>query len=647
METPDKFEEGYDIKSVIGALFVGFIMMPGAIYLGLVVGQSMGPAAEWTTIILFTEVARRSFVSLKRQEIYILFYIAASLASMQGGVALAGGAFAGKIWDQYFVRSPAAEGTGIAAQVPYWVVPPSTSPAIMHRTFLHPDWIAPSLLLLLGTVLGRLNQFGLGYILFRITSDYEKLPFPFAAIQAQGSTALAEASSKEETWRWRTFSIGAMVGLVFGAFYVGIPTITGAIMTTPLQLLPIPFVDLTRTTASVLPAVPTGFVTDLGSIGAGFVVPFWAVVGSFISAIATFVLNPYLYRTGVLRSWKPEMDTIATSFNNYIDFYFAVGIGISLAVFVIGMASITTQLYRDAGSRRRDEKVERSWQPPAGRGDFPMWIAVAMFLLSTIGYVVLCAKLVPNFPILFVVLFGFILTPINSYINARMIGLTGQWVGIPMVQEAAIIFSHYKGADIWYAPIPYSSQGGMAQSFRVLELTGTRITGLIKAELLVWPITIFCSLLFWQFIWKLAPIPSVYYPYAQKMWPLLSLQRVVWMTANQDPENSLFFKAWSTNRAIEGFGFGIVAYMALARLRLPTMLIYGVIRGISTMPHYVFPEMVGALISQFYFAPRFGARKWKQYATVLMAGYACGMGLVGMGTVAIAMVSKAVSQMPY
>ena len=546
METPDKFEEGYDIKSVIGALFVGFIMMPGAIYLGLVVGQSMGPAAEWTTIILFTEVARRSFVSLKRQEIYILFYIAASLASMQGGVALAGGAFAGKIWDQYFVRSPAAEGTGIAAQVPYWVVPPSTSPAIMHRTFLHPDWIAPSLLLLLGTVLGRLNQFGLGYILFRITSDYEKLPFPFAAIQAQGSTALAEASSKEETWRWRTFSIGAMVGLVFGAFYVGIPTITGAIMTTPLQLLPIPFVDLTRTTASVLPAVPTGFVTDLGSIGAGFVVPFWAVVGSFISAIATFVLNPYLYRTGVLRSWKPEMDTIATSFNNYIDFYFAVGIGISLAVFVIGMASITTQLYRDAGSRRRDEKVERSWQPPAGRGDFPMWIAVAMFLLSTIGYVVLCAKLVPNFPILFVVLFGFILTPINSYINARMIGLTGQWVGIPMVQEAAIIFSHYKGADIWYAPIPYSSQGGMAQSFRVLELTGTRITGLIKAELLVWPITIFCSLLFWQFIWKLAPIPSVYYPYAQKMWPLLSLQRVVWMTANQDPENSLFFKAWST-----------------------------------------------------------------------------------------------------
>jgi hypothetical protein len=648
MDTPTEFESGFDIKSVIGALFVGFVMMPGAIYLGLVVGQSMGPAAEWTTIILFTEVARRSFVTLKRQEIYILFYIASSLASMQGGVALAGGAFAGKIWDQYFVRSPAAEGTGIASQVPSWVVPGGQSPAIMHRTFFHPDWIVPSLLLLLGTVLGRMNQFGLGYILFRITSDYEKLPFPFAAITAQGSTALAEATTKEETWRWRTFSIGAMIGLVFGCFYVGIPTITGALMTTPLQLLPIPFVDLTRTTASVLPAVPTGFVTDLGAIGAGFVVPFWAVVGAFVSAIATFFLNPYLYRHGYLTSWKPEMDTIATSFNNYIDFYFALGVGISLAVFVIGMGSIMGQIYRDAKSSKAGEhKMQRSWKPPAGRGDFPMWVAVSLFLVSTIGYTILCWKLVPNFPILFVILFGFVLTPINSYINARMIGLTGQWVGIPMVQEAAIIFSGYKKADIWYAPIPYTSQGGMAQSFRVLELTGTSITGKIKAELLVWPITIFCSLIFWQFIWRLAPIPSVYYPYAQKMWPLQALQRVVWMTANQDPEHSLFFKAWSTNRALGGFGFGIISYVLLSWFKLPTMLIYGVIRGLSTMPHYVFPEFVGALISQFYFVPRFGARKWKQYATVLMAGYACGMGLVGMGTVAIAMVSKAVSQMPY
>jgi hypothetical protein len=647
MDVPDKFEEGFDIKAVVGAIFVGFVMMPGAIYLGLVAGQSLGPAAEWTTIILFTEVARRSFVTLKRQEIYILFYIASSLASSGGGLHLAGGAFAGKIWEQYFIQSPAAEGMGIASEVPKWVVPASNSEAILRRTFFHPDWMLPIAILMLGTVLSRMNWFGLGYALFRVTSDYERLPFPFAAITAQGATALAEATSKEETWRWRTFSIGAMIGLVFGALYIGVPTITGAIMTKPLQLLPIPWVDLTRSTASILPAVPTGFITDLGTVGAGFVVPFWAVVGGFISAIGTMLLNPYLYRTGVLTRWKPEMGTIETQFNNQVDFYFSVGIGVSFAVAAIGIASIIWQVIVDRRHRDRNEKVERSWAAPPNRGDIPMWIAIAMFVVSTIGYVILCWALVPKFPLIFVILFGFVLTPLNSYIDARMIGLTGQWVGIPMVKEAAVIFSKYKGVDIWFAPIPNFDHGGQAMKFRVLELTGTRISGLIKAELLIWPITIFCSLLFWQFIWRLAPIPSVYYPYAQKMWHMAALQRGLWMTSTLRPETSLFFKAWNPDRAVLGFIFGIISYMVLARLRLPIMLIYGIVRGLGTLPHAIFPEMIGALISQYYFVPRYGARRWKQYATVLLAGYACGMGLVGMGTVAIAMVSKSVSQMPY
>jgi hypothetical protein len=647
MDVPDKFEEGFDIKAVIGAIFVGFVMMPGAIYLGLVAGQSLGPAAEWTTIILFTEVARRSFITLKRQEIYILFYIASSLASSGGGLQLAGGAFAGKIWDQYFIQSPAAEGMGIASEVPHWVVPAANSEAILKRTFFHPDWMLPVAILMLGTLLSRMNWFGLGYALFRVTSDYEQLPFPFAAITAQGSTALAEATTKEESWRWRTFSIGAMIGLVFGALYIGVPTITGALMTKPLQLLPIPWIDLTRSTASILPAVPTGLMTDLGTVGAGFVVPFWAVVGGFISAIGTMILNPYLYRTGVLTRWKPEMGTIETQFNNQVDFYFSLGIGVSLAVAVIGIASIIWQVIVDRRHRSRNEKVERTWAAPPNRGDIPMWIAIGMFVVSTIGYVILCWALVPKFPLLFVILFGFVLTPLNSYIDARMIGLTGQWVGIPMVKEAAIIFSKYRGVDIWFAPIPNFDHGGQAMKFRVLELTGTRITGLIKAELLIWPITIFCSLLFWQFIWRLAPIPSVYYPYAQKMWHLAALQRGLWMTSTLRPENSLFFKAWNMDRALVGFAFGIISYVVLARLRLPIMLIYGIVRGLGTLPHAIFPEMVGALISEFYFVPRFGARRWKQYATVLMAGYACGMGLVGMGTVAIAMVSKSVSQMPY
>lgn len=77
-----KFEDGFTVKTVIGALFIAFIMLPGAMYLGLVAGGSMGLAAQWVTIVLFAEVARRSFIPLKRQEIYILFYVAGGLSSV-------------------------------------------------------------------------------------------------------------------------------------------------------------------------------------------------------------------------------------------------------------------------------------------------------------------------------------------------------------------------------------------------------------------------------------------------------------------------------------------------------------------------------------------------------------------------------------
>ncbi len=648
MDQPDEYVDGFGTKAILGSLFVGFIMMPGAIYLGLVAGETLGPAAEWTTIILFTELARRSFVTMSRAEVYILFYIAASLASMQGGLALAGGAFAGSMFNQYFVRSPAAKGMGIASRVPTWVVPPGDSPALAERTFFHPDWAIPIVLTVVGQLLGRLVWFGMGYTVFRITSDYENLPFPFAAITAQGATALAEATTKEETWRWRTFSIGAMIGLVFGAIYLGIPTVTGVIMTQPVQLIPIPWVDLTRTTESILPAVPMGFMTNLGSVIYGFVVPFWAAVGSFIAALAMAIVNPMLYRAGILHTWRPGMDTINTQFYNYIDFYFSIGVGVSVAVAVIGFYEIYRKWRYDQQARMRGEETRGGWQPPRGRGDFPLWVPIGLYCLGALGYVVLCAILVPKFPIVFILAFAFLISPLESYVNARLIGLVGQHFGVPMVREATIIFSGYKGVDIWFAPMPLFNMGSAAQGFRVLELTGNRIVSLIKAELIMLPISIFCSLLFWQFIWRLAPIPSAYYPYAQKMWPLSALQRGLWLTSTINPEQSVFYKAWRLSYATGGFVAALGTYAVLSAFRLPILLVYGLVRGIGgVLPHSIIPQMVGALVSQFYFVPMFGARRWKQYATVFSAGFSCGMGLVGMGTIALALIGKSVSQMPY
>jgi hypothetical protein len=641
MDVPKEFEEGFTLKTVIGALFVAFVFLPGSIYLWLVAGHTLGAAAQWVTVILFVEVARRSFMVLRRQEVYLLVVVASALIGTNP--------FQGFIWNVYLRTSHVTKGLGIADEIPTWVVPPADSPAIIHRTFFHPHWVVPILLMLFGSTVGQVKGFSFGYLLFRITSDYERLPFPLAPVGALSATALAEITTKEETWRWRIFSIGAMIGLAWGIFYVGIPTLTGALMTRPLQLIKIPFIELTHNTQNVLPATPTGIGTDLGSFLYGFVAPFWSVTGGFIAALLTLILNPILYYKGFLKQWRPGMDTIQTQTVNHYDFWLSASIGVSLAVATLGIASVISSALKVGRTTERRERG--SFTPPPGRGDFPIPVMLLAYIGAAIAYVILCHHLIPHFYVWFLLLFAFVYTPLTSYVDARMIGLTGQWITIPYVREATFILysklTGYKGIDIWFAPIPIADYGGAAQHWRIVELTGTKFTSLLKAVILVICIAIPSNLAVWQIIWRLAPIPSSVYPYAQKMWPLQAFYASLWWTATAKGKQALLQAVKFPVIAIF-FASSIAAYGILYAFQLPILLIYGFIRGMSGMlPHYIFVEFAGALVRRFYIEKRIDPETWRRYAAVLLGGYSCGMGLVGMFCAAVAIVSKAVSQLPY
>ena len=281
------FEVGFNSKTFWAALFVGFVMLPGAIYLGLVTGMSMAGGAEWVTLILFIEIAKRTFVHLRTQEIIILYWVAGGLVMMGGklgtGADLFGGPFGVLIWDQYLIQTPQAN--GLHQYIPDWVVPPRGSEALLERSFLHWAWFKPIAILLAAVVLQRVNALSLGYVLFRVTHDIEKLPFPMAAVQAGGATALAETSSKQEGWRWHVFSTGAFIGAVWGVLYVVVPTLSSVFLTETVSILPIPFIDFTIPMKSVLPAAVVGVATDIIHVLFGLVLPFWVVVGVFASSI--------------------------------------------------------------------------------------------------------------------------------------------------------------------------------------------------------------------------------------------------------------------------------------------------------------------------------------------------------------------------
>ena len=650
---PEEFEEGFSIRTILGALFVAFVMLPGAAYLGLVAGISgqLSSAAQWVTVILFVEVARRSFIVLKRQEIYLLVILATAI--------LGTNPYTGYIWNVFMRTSQVTQGLGVADKIPTWVVPPADSPAILHRTFFHPDWLIPIAVSLALLVLGRTVEFTAGYILFRITSDYERLPFPMAPVGAQAATVLAEISRKEETWRWRYFSTGAMIGLAFGFFYAGIPTITGAIMTRPLQLIPIPFIDLTLNTESVLPATPVAIFTDLGGFLWGFVVPFWVAIGGFIGSLLTAVLNPLLYRRGILRNFKPGYDAIKVEMVNTYDFWLSAGIGRGLGLAAVSLASVLVTTWRE--SQRRRELLRQGLGQPTERipltavlthrGDFPVPAVFGIYLLSVLSIIVLCRLLVPQLPIIFPIFFGLIYTPIISYVDARMRGLTGQWFGIPFVREGfTILYSKltgYRGLDIWFAPIPIADYGWGAQRFREVELTGTKFTGVLKTEIVIVVIGLLANLAVWQYLWRLAPIPSYVYPFAQRIWPLQAFTTaLLWTTTLGKRELQVL-----RPQVIGAFFGGVVgAYILFSLLpfNLPMLLFYGLVQGLGGWPLGGLLTFAGALVSRFYFEKNYDdPTTWRRYATVLLAGYNCGMGLVGMFCAALAMISKSVTQLPY
>jgi len=316
------------------------------------------------------------------------------------------------------------------------------------------------------------------------------------------------------------------------------------------------------------------------------------------------------------------MESMRTIWAASIDIWLSFGIGTAFAIAFIGFYKMWAS-WKAAKAEGQGMSIGFG-TPPAGRGDFNVWVCIALFLACTTAYVILCRILVPDFPILFIIIFGYLWTPFESYINARMVGLTAQSVAIPMLSQATFIFSGYKGVDIWFAPIPLSNYGATAARFREVELTGTKFTSIIKAEVLMFVVILATSFVFWTYVWKLNPIPSSYYPYTQKFWDYTSMSSWLWMTSTTEGGNrEIFLKAMKPSLMAGGLGFGVLAYWLLNALNVPVMTIYGFIRGLGYMPHYVILELAGALLGRFYLRGPAGRRSSWRASTAAWAWSGC------------------------
>ena len=294
---------------------------------------------------------------------------------------------------------------------------------------------------------------------------------------------------------------------------------------------------------------------------------------------------------------------------------------------------------------------------PEGRGDVNILWPLLFWTIATIGFVIMCQILVPEFHWLWLVFFGFVYTPISSYIGARMIGLTGSPYGaeIPYLRQAAILLSGYEGVALWFAPLPIHDHGTAVSTYKQLELTKTKFVSYVKLTAVTTVVVFFCSFLFWEFIWRLEPIPSSTYPFVQLMWPFDATMQTLWLKSTAPTGVggvgvagiNLLKEIVKPEIVLVGFASGGFLFAVLAVLKAPTLIFFGFVGSLAQWPHMILLQFAGALLGRHYFSKRFGESKWKAYAPILLAGYSCGMGLIGMTSVAIALISKAVSTIAF
>ena len=639
----EPYESGFTWRTVVGALFIAFVMMPGLIFMGLMIGQDLGTAIEWVTIILFVEIARRSFVTLRKQELYVLKYTASQLTHVAGGLSLGGGLFAWLVWQRYLRTSETFDAFGIAHQVPDWVAPPGDA---AYAPFVSSVWWPAIGVALLSMVLSKLTQLSLGYLAFKATADVEKLPFPLAPIHAEGAIALAETSEGRpgRSYRQACFSTGVVLGAAFGLVYVAIPTLTAAFFERPLTLLPLPFLDLTTRLEAWLPGATFGLSLNLGLLCFGFVLPWRVCVGMVVTTL-TFQLglNPLLQRLGYLPSWAPGKDAIETHVATTLDLYLSAGIGTALAVLAIGLGgllrAVRTRRTPAAGAVTLD--LSAFWRRDRERGDPPTWLPIAVWLLASLGYVIFSDRLInggvppdERFHVGWLVAFAFVWTPLNTYINARLSGIAGQQAGVPYVNEGAIFLSGHRGVNVWFAPLPLANYGQMADLFKETQLTRTRFTSLLKAELLVFPLMLVASFVFWSYLIGLGPIPSEKFPYAQAFWPQFAQMKALWASSMQDGQN-LLADAIKPGVIATFFAGALALFGTFAGLGISAQYLYGGIGAMNGYPHYALMIFFGACLGRFVLAPRFGREAWLNYAPILTVGFAAGLGLVGMTAIAL------------
>ncbi|MEM2703301.1 MAG: hypothetical protein QXR45_09085 [Candidatus Bathyarchaeia archaeon] len=627
-----QYKRGLTLRSLLIVAIGTFFLTPITTY-SMLVGAGNISAVTWIIVLLFTEIYGFTRRPLSAQEVTVIWYgVGAGATSslflnllQQGYIATS--PFIGMFIDPY-------TGKSLRDLIPVWYAPPYYSRAYLLRTFFDKDWTIPTLVAVSFSVLALIMQISLAIIFSQMYVEFERLPFPFAPIEASICKTLGE---REET-KMRILILSALFGCFWGYLLYGVPIITREVYKVPVQIIPIPYVDLNNYMEQLLPGASFGIATDIAAYTWGFFLPANIVICMFAGSFATWFIGNHLalsipYFSEWRREWSPGMSISLIYQRSTLWVWINPQIGAAIASGIVPLI-----IYRK--TIIHSFKNLLSISSSSSLTIYSSLRLLLLYIASGCGILALFHCFLPKFPIWLVAPLVLGYPFFIAMIAGRMVGEVGFPISIPYVWQGAVLASNYYGVEPWFFnPLPASGDLAAINVYqvKVCQLTETRFLDLFKVLAFVFPLSVIGSLVYVSLFWWISPIPSAAYPATTISWPIAAMNTGLWATR----QLNIFKPELLMGSAI----FMTVLSLVFQYLKVPFSLT-GTVIGLYTLPPYSLAWLIGFIIGRFIFKRKLKER-WEEIKPILVGGLNLGSGVAIGLSVTIAIIAKSLWILPY
>ncbi|MEM4586534.1 MAG: OPT/YSL family transporter, partial [Desulfurococcaceae archaeon] len=238
-----------------------------------------------------------------------------------------------------------------------------------------------------------------------------------------------------------------------------------------------------------------------------------------------------------------------------------------------------------------------------------------------------------------------------QFANTRAIGESSLGINIPYVREASLLGSGYRGVAAWFTPLyVYGGASGWTAVYAACDWTGTRKSDYIKAYLIAFPLTYIMSIIYADIFWRIAPIPSAYYPATAIFWRVSAMWTLLWpawssgrikMEELDERSRALMENLGNwPSRVLLPLAIGSIIVIFTKVLHIPFELV-GFTIGLSQPVAYTVTMFIGGIIARILEKKK-GSEWFREYVAVISAGLGLGEGLLVALSLSIALIRKSI-----